>query len=296
VLFTAFLDSIFIKHTDRTVWYDFTKTKRSTLKSVVFQSKFKMVWKLFQAPMGAQFKFCDESSDFSKDLNHAQPDPFSEEFSLLSTWCNTGHPLAPSSPDTSDESKIAKSGITPRTHPPLRTNLSRRRISTHAPPRVNMSVEATNLGEPHQKQVLPSKAPKALPMPQDSQQVPTRRDHIRNPSLHSTKERHDESPVKSEEAKEGKEATVGLRRRQCTRPVLNSRSYTLQSRSATTMTPTCSRPVLNSRSYSLQSRSAKTMTPTPEQLSEHKKLSRHHARSKSERLAPVRTVKSASAA
>jgi hypothetical protein len=277
------------------VRYALTKIKRSTFKSKLFQSKSKMVWKLFQAPMASQYKCCDESSvtedngssfsELSVDSNNlnAQPDPFSEEATFPSQDMMqqpvppahaTGIQEAPSTPDTSDESKIAKGGITPRTRPPLRTNLSRRRIRTHAPLRVHVSVAATTLGEPHQKQVLPSKAPKALPMPQDSQQVPTRRDHIRKLSPPRTKERRDESPVKSEQAKETKEATVGLRRRQCTRPVLNSRSYTLQSRSA------------------------KTLTPTQEQISEHKKLSRQDARfltrTKSEPL--VRTVKSASAA
>jgi hypothetical protein len=236
-----------------------------------------MLWKLFQAPMAAQYTCCDESSVTedrdstfssvdSKDLN-AQPDRFSEEATFPSQHIvqqpappaqATRIQVAPSTPDTSDESKIAKGGITPRTRPPLRTNLSRRRIRTHAPLRVNTSVEATTLGEPHQKQV-PSKAPKALPMPQDSQQVP---------SPPRMKERRDESPVQA------KEATVGLRRRQCTRPVLNSRSYTLQSRSA------------------------KTMTPTPKQLSEHKRMPRQNVhivtRTKSEPL--VRTVNSASAA
>ena len=220
-----------------------------------------MVWKLFQAPMAAQYTCCDESnvteeeygssfSEFSVDSDDlkAQPDPFPAEATFSSqhmvqqpapTAQATGIEKVPSTPDTSDESKIAKGGITPRTRPPLRTNLSRRRIRTHAP-----------LGEPHQKHVQP-KAPKALPMPQDSQQVTTRREHIRKLSPPGTKERRDESPVKSEQAKE---ATVGLRRRQCTRPVLNSRTYTLQSRSA------------------------KTMTPNPEQLLEHKKMSRQDAR------------------
>jgi hypothetical protein len=246
---------------------------------------------LFQAPMAAQYTCCDEPSvtedygssfsDLSVDSNdlNTQPDPFSEEAIFPSQHMvqqpvppaqATGIQEAPSTPDTSDESKIAKGGITPRTRPPLRTNLSRRRIRTHAPLRVSTSVEATTLGEPHHKQV-PSKASKALPMPQESQQVPTRREHIRKLSPPRTKERRDESPVKSEQAKE---ATVGLRRRQCTRPVLNSRTYTLQSRSA------------------------KTMTPTMEQLLEHKKMSRQDARilprTKSEPL--VRTVNSASAA
>jgi hypothetical protein len=263
-----------------------------------------MVWKLFQAPMVAQYTCCDEPSvteDYgssfsdlsvdSDDLN-AQPDPFSEEATFPSDTFSeeatfppqhmVQHPLplakatgiqeAPSTPDTDDELKIAKGGITPRTRPPLRTNLSRRRLRTHAPLRVNTSVEATTLGESRQKHG-PSKDQQALPMLPDSHQVPTRREHIRKLSPPHTKGRRDDSPVKTEQAKE---ATVGLRRRQCTRPVLNSRSYTMQSRSA------------------------KTMTPTPEQLLEHKKMSslrRHSCASSGAKSEPlVRTVNSASAA
>jgi hypothetical protein len=273
-----------------------------------------MVWKLFQAPMAAQYKCCDEASvsydepsltednsgsfsDLSVDIDDllSQPDPFSEEATLPSQPVPpaqvTGNEETSSTPDMDDGSKIAKGGLSPRPRPALRKGgsvvLSRRRLRTHAPLRGNTSVEATTSGEPRQKEV-PSKAPKTLPMPQDSQEMPTRREPIRKLSPPRTKERRDEPRVKIEQlqnqpstdvadnSKKAKEATVGHRRRQCTRPLLNSRTYTMQSRSL------------------------KTMTPTAEQYAELKKMSRQDAhltplrRAKSE--TPLRTVSSASAA
>jgi hypothetical protein len=192
---------------------------------------------------------------------------------------STGIQESSSTPDMDDSSKIAKGGLTPRPRPLLRKGgsvvLSRRRLRTHAPLRGNTSVEATTSGEPRQKQG-PSK---------DSQQVPTRREPIRKLSPPRTKERRDEPPVKTEQlqnqpstdmvdnSKKAKEATVGHRRRQCTRPRLNSRSYTLQSRSS------------------------KTMTPTAEQYSELKKTSRQDAPPLDTNSEPLlRRVNSASAA
>jgi hypothetical protein len=230
--------------------------------------------------MAAQYTCCDEPSDeasvteynggsfsdlsFDIDDLNVQPDFSLEEDTLPSQPKPPAHATGiqetSSTPDMDDSSKIAKGGLSPRPRPLLRKGgsvvLSRRRLRTHAPLRGNTSVEATTSGEPRQKQG-PSK---------DSQQVPTRREPIRKLSPPRTKERRDEPPVKTEQlqnqsstdmvdnSKKAKEATVGHRRRQCTRPLLNSRSYTLQSRSS------------------------KTMTPTAEQYSELKKTSRQDAR------------------
>lgn len=246
-------------------------------------SKSKMLWKLFQTPMVAQYTCCDGSSvteeyssSFSDRSDHSddhkvQSNPSSEEATFPSKQdFGAQHPVPPTEatwiqetstiPDMDADSKISKGGLTPRPRPQLRPSNSRRRIrTTRAPLRVSASAEATTVAAPRQKQV-PSTAPKALPMPQDSQQGPTRREPIRKLSPPRTKQCRDESSAKAEQlqnhsstdmgdnSKKAKEATVGLRRRQCTRPVLNSRTYALQSRSAKTM--------------SLQS------------LTEHKKLSR----------------------
>jgi hypothetical protein len=269
-----------------------------------------MVWKLFQAPMAAQYTCCDEPSvycdepsvtednsgsfsDLSVDIDDllSQPDLSFEEI----TWPSqpvppaqaTGIQETSSTPDMDDGSEIAKGGLSPRPRPALRKGgspvLSRRHLRTHAPLRGNTSVEASTSGEPRQREIY--KAPKALHMPQDFQQVPTKREHIRKLSPPRTKERRDEPPVKTEQlqnqsstdvgdnSKKAKEATVGHRRRQCTRPLLNSRTYTQQSRSA------------------------KTMTPSAEQYAELKKMSRQDLplrRAKSE--TPLRMVNSASAA
>jgi hypothetical protein len=247
-----------------------------------------MVWKLFQAPMAAHYACCDEPNDeasvtevnggsFSDlsvdfdDLNF-QPDFSLEEDTLPSQPVPpaqaTGIQETSSTPDMDDSSKITKGGLSPRPRPPLRKGgsvvLSRRRLRTHAPLRGNTSVEATTSGEPRQKEG-PSK---------DSQQLPTRREPIRKLSPPRTKERRDESSTDMvDNSKKAKEATVGHRRRQCTRPLLNSRSYTLQSRSS------------------------KTMTPTAEQYSELKKTSRQDARPLDTNSEPLlRRVNSASAA
>jgi hypothetical protein len=122
-----------------------------------------------------------------------------------------------------DNSKIAKGGITPRTrtHTPPRASRSvvhSRRRRTRPPLRV------TILGEPRQKQV-PPKAQTALTLPQDSQQVPTKRDPPRTPEYVRRKIAPcTKNQSSTDMGDNSKKAKVGHRRRQCTRPVLNSRS------------------------------------------------------------------------